>query len=91
MLTNIKIHQERPDIKNGWVVRADSKRFGKNEIMCEGSYDDCIRYWERLFKNPKVDKIVADIKGYFPEYGLYLDDVITLHRNGFEEHASGIY
>ena len=91
MMTNVTIIRERPEIENGWVLRADTKRFGKNEIMCEGSYDDCIRYWKRQFKDPSVKAIKAYIKGYHPYYGVYTDDTITLHRNGFEEHASGIY
>ena len=37
MMTNVTIIREREDIENGWVLRADTKRFGKNEIMCEGS------------------------------------------------------
>ena len=90
-MTNVRILQERPEIKNGWVVRADSKRFGKDAIMFEGSYDECIRYDHRRFANPKVEKIVTYIKGNFPEYGLHFDDTIILHRNGFEEHLSGKY
>lgn len=90
-MENIKILQERKDIENGWVVRADTERFGKNEIMFEGSYDECNRYVNRLFSDPRVESVTTYINGYFPEYGFYLDDTITLYRNGFEEHASGIY
>ena len=91
MMTDVTIIRERPEITNGWVLRATTTRFGKNEVMCEGSYDDCIRYWKRQFKNPSVDKITDYINGYHERYGVYTDDTMTLHRNGFEEHASGIY
>ena len=91
MMKNVKILRERTDIRNGWVLRADTERFGKNEIMCEGTYDDCIAYWKRQFRNPAVSKITAYINGFLSDYGFSIDDTITLHRNGFEEHASGIY
>ena len=91
-MTNVRILQERPEIKNGWVLRADSKRFGKDVIMCEGSYDDCIKYDHLRFNDPKVEKIETYVRGGFPEYcGLYIDDTIILRRNGFEEHLSGEY
>ena len=90
-MTNVRILRERPDIVNGWVVRADSERFGKDAIMCEGSYDDCIRYDHRRFLDPKVEKIETYIRGFLPEYGIFIDDTIILHRNGFEEHVSGDY
>lgn len=88
-MTNVRIFRVRDDIKNGWVVIADTKRFGKDAVMFEGSYDDCIRYDHRRFADKSVEKITTHIKGRH-ELG-YIDDVITLHRNGFEEHASGIY
>ena len=91
MMTNVTIIREREDIENGWVLRADTERFGKNEIMCEGSYDDCLKYWKRQFINPAVKAIKARFYGFHTKYGVFVDDVITLHRNGFEEHASGIY
>ena len=90
-MTNVRILQERPEIENGWVVRADSKRFGKDAIMFEGSYDDCIKYDNRRFADPSVESIETYIKGYFPKYGFSIDDTIILHRNGFEEHLSGDY
>ena len=90
-MTNVRILQTRRNIKNGWVVMADSKRFGKDAIMFEGSYDDCVRYDNRRFADPSVEKIETYIRGYFPEYGVYIDDTIVLHRNGFEEHLSGRY
>ena len=36
-MKNFKINQVNPEIKNGWTVQADTKRFGENQIMFEGS------------------------------------------------------
>lgn len=90
-MTNVRIVRERDDIVNGWVVRADTKRFGKDAVMCEGSHDDCMKWWKGLFRDSRVEKITAYICGFVAEYGVWVDDVITLHRNGFEEHLSGRY
>lgn len=43
-MKNIQIVQTRPEINNGWVVKADTKRFGENETMFEGSYEECWKY-----------------------------------------------
>lgn len=87
-MNNVTIIRERPHIENGWVLRADTLRFGKSEIMCEGNYYDCLRYWKRQFKNPLVESIKAYINGFNAEYGVYLNEIVTLHRNGYEEHIT---
>lgn len=43
-MKNIQIIQTRPEIFNGWVVKADTKRFGENAVMFEGSYEECWKY-----------------------------------------------
>lgn len=47
-MKNIQIVQTRPEITNGWVVKADTKRFGENEIMFEGSYEECWKYIKQI-------------------------------------------
>lgn len=47
-MKNFKINQVNSEIKNGWTVRADTKRFGENQIMFEGSYEECWEYIERM-------------------------------------------
>lgn len=47
-MKNIQIVQTRPEIINGWVVKADTKRFGEAEIMFEGSYEECWKYIKRI-------------------------------------------
>ena len=74
------------DIKNGWVVKADTKRFGKDEIMFEGSYDECFKYLDRQFQNPNVEKYNVSITGACDD-GLMVfnNDWLVVHRNGFIE------
>ena len=48
MMMNFQIIQTRHEIKNGWVVKADSIRFGRGQIMFEGSYEECWRYVETV-------------------------------------------
>ena len=49
-MENIRIKkQDRSSYVNGrryeyFDVIADSERFGKNEIMCQGTFSDCLRY-----------------------------------------------
>lgn len=50
MMTNVRIKsQNRSCYVSGkryeyYDVIADSERFGKNEIMCQGTWADCLRY-----------------------------------------------
>ena len=91
MLKNVRILHERNG-ENGWIVRADTLRFGRQEIMCEGTYDDCMRWVKRVFKNPLVESITFAIDGFDERYGVWFENkVICLHRNGFEKHLDGVY
>ena len=47
-MKNIKITQINESIKNGWVVKADTKRFGEDQIMFEGNYEECWRYIKQI-------------------------------------------
>ncbi len=68
-MTNVKVLHEIA-VENGWVVRADTIRFGKQQIMCEGTYDDCIKYVMSAFRNPLVGSIIVTINGYAERYGV---------------------
>ena len=84
-MNNILLIQTRPEIVNGWVVKADTKRFGENEIMFEGSYDECYAYIARVeFKLLKKSKFTVYITG--EKDGVRFDnDWVTNHRDGFVE------
>jgi len=47
-MKNIKITQINDSIKNGWVVKADTKRFGEDQIMFEGGYEECWKYIKHI-------------------------------------------
>lgn len=47
-MMNFRIEQINKGIRNGWVVKADTKRFGENQIMFDGSYEECWEYIERM-------------------------------------------
>ena len=47
-MKNIQIVQIRPEINNGWVVKADTERFGENQIMFEGGYEECWNYIKQI-------------------------------------------
>ena len=90
-MNNVKVLHEIAD-PNGWVVRADTVRFGRQQIMCEGTYDDCIRYVLRPLKNPLTAFVQFIIHGYDDKYGVFFDNKeIRVYRNGFEKHLDGIY
>ena len=85
-MENIRLIRTRNDIKNGWVVKADTKRFGKDEIMFEGSYDECFKYLDRQFQNPNVEKYKVSITGVCDEgWTIFDNDWLIVHRNGFVE------
>lgn len=83
-MDNINIAMIRP---NYWVVKADTKRFGTQAIMFEGTYDECVRYLDRtMFKERKQEQYRVNITGGFPEYEVKFDnDWFIFHSNGFEE------
>ena len=68
-----------------WVVRADTKRFGKQEIMFEGTYDECFAYaMQNTFANPAAEQCTVYLTG--ERYGTtYNRHWVTVHRNGFIE------
>lgn len=61
-MKNVRIKRTRTDIVNGWVVIADTKRFGKNEILFEGSYKECWQYVSRM-QSRKNEKFRVTITG----------------------------
>ena len=84
-MTNIRIERTRTDIQNGWVVIADTRRFGNDTIMFEGSYDECFGYLDQAFLDPSVESYMVVITGE-AYYGVYFDhDWLIVHRNGFLE------
>ncbi len=70
-MNNFQLIQTRPEIVNGWVVKADTKRFGKGQIMFEGSYEQCWKYIERVAFTFHRDRVSV---------------IITGKRNGIEAH-----
>lgn len=57
-MENIKIKHDR---KNYWYVTADTKRFGKQEILFEGiSLDECIGYIGKNQRNAAYTMEVMD-------------------------------
>lgn len=84
-MNNIQIIQTRPEIINGWVVKADTERFGENEIMFEGSYDQCANYVAHItFVVKKGEPSTVYITGY--KDGAHFDhDWLSGHRDEFIE------
>ena len=83
-MTNIRIEGE----ETYWKVIADTKRFGKNEIMFEGTFDNCFDYVKREKFGEGNEKFRCTITGQMTVYNhlvLWENDWIILHKNGFIE------
>jgi len=86
-MKNIKIEQCTKDVngfENGWVVIADTERFGRDEIMFEGSYDECWSYLKREAAASGLGKLTVHITGEHYD-NVYDNTAITLYANGFIE------
>lgn len=84
-MTNIRMERTRTDIENGWVVIADTIRFGKDNVMYEGDFHGCFVYLDQMFRLPEIEsyKVVMTGEAY---YGVFFDhDWLIVHRNGFVE------
>lgn len=83
-MENIRLVQTRRDILNGWVVIADTKRFGKDAILFEGSYEQCGKWLDKQIF-PHSESYRLTITGECGD-GVYFDnDWVVYHRNGFIE------
>ena len=84
-MTNIRLEGSN----NYWTVIADTERFGKDEVMFEGSYDECWDYMKREKFGEGNEKFKCVIKGFYDtgDYnGVVFDnDWVILHKNGFIE------
>ena len=84
-MKNIKINQVNANIQNGWVVNADTKRFGTDAIMFEGNFDECMEYiQEYMFGVLDVEHFVVHITGL--NAGRRMDNEwVKIHSNGYTE------
>ncbi|MBO7205320.1 MAG: hypothetical protein J6V08_02755 [Candidatus Methanomethylophilaceae archaeon] len=97
-MENIRIKkQDRSSYVNGrryeyFDVIADSERFGKNEIMCQGTFSDCLRYlnennidyFEECWKRNRNRDIQVSIRMYRIT-GRVENGVGLLDREGFKK------
>lgn len=84
-MKNFKIVQTRPEIKNGWVVKADSKRFGEDAIMFEGNYSECWDYIQRVAFINGRDRVSVKVFGERNDVELQGVTVVK-YNDGFEHY-----
>ena len=84
-MKNFAIVQINANFRNGWVVKADSKRFGRQQIMFEGSYEECWDYIERMAFFLNRDRVSVWVYG--ERNGIELQGVtIVRYNDGFEHY-----
>lgn len=84
-MNNFQIIQTRPEIVNGWVVKADTKRFGKDQIMFEGNYEQCWAYVERTAFNFDRDRVTVYVTG--SRNGIHVQRLaVRKYNDGFTHH-----
>ena len=80
-MTNVRVEQVDCARADGWVVRANTLRYGRQKVMYEGTYYQCIEYVTRQFNNPLVESIAFWIDGI--SNGEFWNNVpIRLHKDG---------
>lgn len=80
-MTNVRVEQVDCNRSDGWVVRANTIRYGRQKVMYKGTYYECIEYVTRQFNNRLVESIAFWIDGISD--GRFWNNVpIRLHRDG---------
>ena len=84
-MKNFRIIQTRPEIKNGWVVKADSIRFGDDAIVFEGNYGECWEYVQTITDYYGRERVRAKVFG--ERNGVEMQGVtIVRYNDGFEHY-----